>query len=169
MGQKNPWSGTLLQKVTYYCPGQTPRPIFFLFWSNFFGFRGNFTPHFLNFGPGCIAPWWTQAVRVLLTNKQEFEELTLNPTLIYIHLRSSFLHIHFNNVKSKVLTVNDRPFAMTFDAAESVFILELYLEGTMRQERILFNITYHLRRPSSRLFYPGSKKTCYGYTGYFTV
>jgi len=57
---------------------------------------------------------------------------------------------------------------MTFDTAEPVFITELYLEGTMRQELILFNITYHLHRPSSRLFYPSSKKTCYGYKDYFT-
>jgi len=57
---------------------------------------------------------------------------------------------------------------MTFDTAEPVFITELYLEGAMRQERILFNITYHLRRPSSRLIYLGSKKTCYGYKDYFT-
>jgi hypothetical protein len=57
---------------------------------------------------------------------------------------------------------------MTFDTAEPVFILELYLEGTMRQERILFNITYRLRRPNSRLFCPGSKKTCFGYKDYFT-
>ena len=29
------------------------------------------------------------------TKKQEFEELTLDPTLIYINLQSIYLHIHF--------------------------------------------------------------------------
>jgi len=38
-----------------------------------------------------------------------------------------------NNVKSKVLTVNDRSFAMTFDTAEPVFIIELYLEGVKNE------------------------------------